>query len=194
MSKVASPNIVINFLEKWLYLPASRFLGWLNEAVNFVTNQDFLFVLKTVFLGISLILFVAILYLMKETGYIDEVILDDVRSFALPSRKTKKKVTKEWFRLERLMKSKDKNQLKLAIIEADKILDNILKEIGYEGDSLMERIEKLDPSLVPSVSDLKRAHRFRNKIVHESGFDFSINEAETILSIYEQAFRKLGLI
>lgn len=81
---------------------------------------------------------------------------------------------------------------KIAIIEADKSLDQILKQKGFAGSGLGERLKEMVPADLPEVyEDIWEAHKIRNRIVHEPNFEVSRSEARQIVAIYEKAIKKL---
>jgi len=57
---------------------------------------------------------------------------------------------------------------KYSIVEADKLVDTVLKRAGLQGNSMADRLrrtEKLVPKRV--YQDMWEAHKLRNEIVHE---------------------------
>ena len=83
---------------------------------------------------------------------------------------------------------------KLAIIEADIILDEILKEAGYGGASLGERLRSISPTQLESLDDAWQAHKVRNQIAH-GGADFILTQrlAQDTIKQYRRVFYELGL-
>jgi len=83
---------------------------------------------------------------------------------------------------------------KLAIIEADIILDEMLKEAGYGGNSLGERLRSISPTQLQSLDDAWQAHKVRNQIAH-GGADFILTRrlAEDTIKQYRRVFYDLGL-
>jgi uncharacterized membrane protein len=91
--------------------------------------------------------------------------------------------------------SENPNDWKLAIIEADIMLDEALKRQGYAGNSLGERLRSVSPSAMQTLDDAWEAHKIRNEIAH-SGVDFVLTHKlarETIVR-YERVFAELGLL
>ncbi|MFN3693063.1 MAG: hypothetical protein ACK4SL_03140 [Candidatus Paceibacteria bacterium] len=91
--------------------------------------------------------------------------------------------------------SENPNDWKLAIIEADIILDEALKRQGYAGTSLGERLRSISPASMQTLDDAWEAHKIRNEIAH-SGVDFVLTHKlarETIVR-YERVFGELGLL
>jgi len=90
--------------------------------------------------------------------------------------------------------SSNPNDWKLAIIEADIILDDILKKQGYAGNSLGERLKSIAPTQLESLQDAWEAHKVRNKIAHE-GADFILTQrlAQETLTKYQRVFTEFGV-
>ena len=79
------------------------------------------------------------------------------------------------------------DSLRLTVIEADSLIDDILKNMGLPGETMADRLSNLPSDSMRSVEGLWRAHRLRNDLVHTSGFPLSAEEARRALDAY-QAF------
>ncbi len=90
--------------------------------------------------------------------------------------------------------SDNPNDWKLAIIEADIILDQTLKTAGYAGNSLGERLKSINPTSLKSLDAAWQAHKVRNQIAHE-GADFILTRrlAEETIKQYKMVFAELGV-
>ena len=90
--------------------------------------------------------------------------------------------------------SENPNDWKLAIIEADIILDDLLKQRGYGGNSLGERLKSISPNQLASLNDAWEAHKIRNRIAHD-GADFILTQrlAQETITRYNLVFTELGL-
>lgn len=96
--------------------------------------------------------------------------------------------------LQEHIESSNPNDWKLAIIEADIILDDILKRQGYAGTSLGERLKSISPTTLASLDDAWQAHKVRNQIAH-AGAEFVLTQKiarETIVQ-YERVFKEMGI-
>lgn len=91
--------------------------------------------------------------------------------------------------------SENPNDWKLAIIEADIILDGILKDRGYPGATLGERLKSVSPNQLGSLQDAWEAHKTRNMIAHE-GPDFVLTRrlAEDTIKRYKRVFEEFGVL
>lgn len=84
--------------------------------------------------------------------------------------------------------------IKAAIIDADDLVDDILKRMGLEGESMAERMEKLSAGDFAAINQLLAAHHIRNRLVHEPGFSVSHEEANKVLGNYDSFLREIGAI
>jgi len=81
---------------------------------------------------------------------------------------------------------------KLAIIEADKILDKTLEAKGFQGASLGDKLKQMVPADLPETyEEVWEAHKIRNRIVHEPEYEIGQNETRKIVGVYERALKKL---
>ncbi|MFN3188399.1 MAG: hypothetical protein ACK42D_02530 [Candidatus Paceibacteria bacterium] len=93
------------------------------------------------------------------------------------------------------IESDNPNDWKHAIIEADIILDKALKQLGYAGASLGERLRSITPTMLGSIDDAWEAHKVRNHIAH-GGPDFVLTHkiAKDTIIRYERVLGELGLL
>lgn len=185
-------KIFYSFLEivRLFWQGAVNFYGGI---INWFLVDYHFFLVKVFFGFLDFFLFIGILILVEKTGYWTDVIWDDLKVFWLGEKEAVKK-KREWKDVQKLVESDRESDLKMAVIEADKILDSVLKEMRIEGENVFEKLKNLDPSIISNLSDLKKAHLFRNKLIHEGSFKPSRSELKAIISIYEQALRELGYL
>ena len=94
----------------------------------------------------------------------------------------------QWEIISNHVSSKNPAEWKIAIIEAD----NILKEIGYEGETLADRLKSAGDS--ESIQQAWEAHKVRNAIAHEGGKELTQHEAKRVISLYEGVFKRFGYL
>lgn len=67
---------------------------------------------------------------------------------------------------------------KMAVIEADKIVDTVLKRANVRGQSMAERLRNIQRLVSRRVyNDMWEAHKVRNRLVHEFGHRIDVNES-----------------
>ncbi len=105
------------------------------------------------------------------------------------------KTNQKWKNILGLIDSENTNDWRLAIIEADALLDDMLKKIGYEGETMGERLKEVNRSEFKSIDSAWQAHRIRNAIAHEgSDFKMTKREAVRVIGLYEEVFKEFYLI
>ena len=149
---------------------------------------------KIVFLSISFILFVVIiLLLIRLKKYIAQSLNIFSKSIGVGDL-PKKQMVKKWEVISKKIDTTDDNAYKLAVIEADKFFDDILKKIGYKGKDMGERMKQITPAQMSNIGDLWRAHKTRNSMVHDPDFKLNRSQAEEVVRIYEKALKELQVI
>ncbi len=105
------------------------------------------------------------------------------------------KENKKWVNVIEHMNSVNSAEWRMAIIEADIMLDELLSVCGYHGDSVGEKLKGVEPSDMLTLDSAWEAHKIRNRIAH-AGSDFELNERETkrIISLYESVFKEFQII
>jgi len=102
---------------------------------------------------------------------------------------------RQWEVVLEHMNSETPSDWRLAIIEADNMLDEMVRKLGYGGEDLGERLKAVEPSDFDNLQSAWEAHKVRNQIVHEGiGFEINHSDAERVIKLYEQVFREFEYI
>lgn len=80
-----------------------------------------------------------------------------------------------------------------TVIEADKLLDKALMEMGTPGKTMGDRLKRSGDKFT-NINAVWRAHKLRNAIAHETDLEISYKQASNALAIYKQALKDLGAI
>ncbi|MBQ3353494.1 hypothetical protein IJG89_04140 [Candidatus Saccharibacteria bacterium] len=80
-----------------------------------------------------------------------------------------------------------------TIIEADKLLDKAMIEMGLIGKTMGDRLKK-SGGRFSNLNAVWRVHKLRNAIAHESDVEISYKQAFNALAIYKQALKDLGAV
>lgn len=156
--------------------------------------QVFLFWLKVLAFGFIGAALVAMIILIAKLKIVHNK-LRTIRAFLRPMKSGKKaKFQKEFEKIKHRILLDREEEDRLSILEVDKLLERSLKELNAKGDTILEKLEAVKPWQLPSRDEVFRAHKIRDRIVHEPGTPLTHFEAEGALKIYEQALRELGVI
>jgi hypothetical protein len=105
-----------------------------------------------------------------------------------PRKLNQARYKKKWVKLQQLLP--DKDSWPMAIIDADKLLDEALKKRRYKGKSTGERLVAAQHSLSNNDA-VWFGHKLRNKLVHEQDFKLRKNDVKNALAGIRQALRDL---
>lgn len=98
---------------------------------------------------------------------------------------------RRWQAVLEKIESVNPSDWKLAVIEADNIVDEIIKHIGYQGTSFGERLMQIEPSDFDNLQNVWEAHKIRNRIAHEAGHALGQDEARRAIALFEKALKEL---
>ena len=155
---------------------------------QYVFFIELLFVFISVFLTFMAIDFFHRLVIVRRE---EEVEMMEKLLNNLPSEEVK---NQRWSEIEELISLPNESDWKLAIIEADKMLDDLLGSLGYQGMSIGDKLQSIEKGDMQSLDDAWEAHKYRNKIAHESGFVVTQHEAKNMIGRYENVFKEYRYI
>lgn len=156
-------------------------------------NSGWFLVLQIISGIISLILLIAIISLIKRAGYPQRHmrhLLLAWRSGEMP----KNRLIEKWENIEQSLKGDDPKLWRAAIVDADKILDEALSKIGYEGSNLDERLSNVDVEQFPSLVDAWRVHQVRQFVEEDQEYLPTRQVVEKTFLIYRNIFKEIGII
>ncbi|MCK9345248.1 MAG: hypothetical protein M0P64_04005 [Candidatus Pacebacteria bacterium] len=101
-----------------------------------------------------------------------------------------------WQVITNHMNSENPAEWKLAILEADNILDEVLEDMGYKGETVAEKLKGMSRTKIASYDDIWEAHKLRNKIAHGETLDMDLTPklARDTIAKFENAFKELGYL
>lgn len=101
----------------------------------------------------------------------------------------------KWEKVIEHINSTNSSDWKLAIIEADIMLDDLLRASGYHGDTVGEMLKAVEKSDFTTIEAAWEAHKTRNQIAHQgSGFDITERDAKRVIALYESVFKEFKII
>lgn len=105
----------------------------------------------------------------------------------------KEKYRTKWLTIERSLSRNKPETYQLSVLNADKLLDQAMKEAGYKGTTMGERLKAASPNLT-NKNAVWSAHKLRNQIAHESDVNVSFDAARRALASFKQALKDVGAI
>lgn len=165
------------------------------SIIDFLMNYDYsrpvpLFKALAVYISIPLIFGIA--YSIRKSNQIFKAmhVFDEPKNAPLEKNKSQE----DWNKILTGGKSENENDRKQAVISADSLMEKILAMAGYSGENLGEKLKNIEPADLDSLDALWEAHKVRNRIAHEAGYNLSKEDSERALSLFEKALKELEYI
>lgn len=98
-----------------------------------------------------------------------------------------------WRQIEDTLNGGNSVTYQMAVLSADKLLDQVMKDIGIPGDTMGDRL-KSAKNRFSNIDDVWFAHKLRNRIAHESEVKLNLVTAKKALGIFKKALKDLGAI
>ena len=168
-----------------------------NTVIYYLTSPEVqakLFLVKIIFFVIGGFFLGMIIFVLLRTHYLQWVFVQDFIEFFTRRPYGAKKISRTWNKVLRRLETGVESEYKLAVIEADDMLDNSLKRLGYTGATLEERLQKLTAVTLPNIKQIYDVHKVRNNVVHDPDYRLPLDEAKKTVDIYGQAFRDLQIL
>ena len=144
--------------------------------------------------GILSLIFIGLIALLVIKLHIIDGWFKTAGSFLLTNAFPKRHLNKSWQKILTRMQKNDEANLRLALIEADNLFDDLLKQMRLSGESMADRLKYIDSSQVSNIDEIWRAHKLRNAIVHNHEYPITRNEIEFGVKAYEKALKELEFI
>lgn len=104
-------------------------------------------------------------------------------------------LARRWETALKHIESPNASDWKQSILEADIMLDDLLSKMGYRGESVGEKLKRVEPGDMKTLNDAWEAHKVRNQIAHEgSGFVLDQHVARQVLHQYRRVFEEFFYI
>lgn len=81
----------------------------------------------------------------------------------------------------------------LAVFEADKLLDHALKNRGFSGDTMGERLKSANRAFM-DTNAVWHAHKLRNRLAHEQNVSLNSVVVDQALRGFRAALKDLGAL
>lgn len=170
-------------------------LGQISDQFTAFMGSGIVWDIKAVSLLISIILAIIIVLLNTKLGKFKALTTGVVTDIVKPLPKSDGGPTiARWAEIQRHVESTKEAEWKFAVIEADKLLDDILKKAGYVGDTMGDRLKNIQTGQVQSLNLIWEAHKIRNRLAHETNYFLRHAEAKKAVQFYGRALEEFGVL
>ena len=179
---------------EWLFYQVYRIFGSGGES-NFTNGiKVFFSILSIFFITVIAYCIIRMFEIRKKEHH--HMMSTINRYLSAEADTTVHKARSEWEAIQDHLASESDENWRLAIIEADRILESLMEEQGFLGDTLGDKLDEAGKvGKIVSIPKAWEAHKVRNQIAHEGmSFNLSKREATRVLGLYEDVFKELGYL
>ncbi len=98
-----------------------------------------------------------------------------------------------WLAVEQSLEKGKESTYHLAVLNADKLVDQAMRDCGYGGKTMGDRL-KLAKDRFTKRDAIWEAHKLRNRIAHEPDVKVSFEQARRAMAGFKRAMKDLGAI
>ena len=98
-----------------------------------------------------------------------------------------------WMRLESQLQRDNEASYTVCIFEADKLLDQALRERGLNGKTMADRMKQYQGKWT-NGNGVWSAHKLRNKLAHENDVRVDYERTRQALGAFKQGLKDVGAI
>lgn len=178
---------------------SNNWIQFYNTTINFFKNFNYhtlvadiriVAMILTIIFGA---IFIIVLRKIWSLGVVKEELAELKGEFKAPAG-TKTAYDNRWQEIRSHVESFIEAEWKLAVIEGDKFVDDVLKTAGFAGESMGERLMLIKPDQIVNLQYLWDAHKLRNFLVHDPDFRLTHQQALFAINAFESVLKELSAI
>lgn len=133
-----------------------------------------------------------VIILIALIGYVRFLVIRVIQFFRWKDNDilSRKEMRKRWTHIEELLREGKHSE---AVVESDKLLDDVLKAKAMPGATFAERLSYAQRKY-PFIRRMWWAHKLRNRLVHEFGFHPDKRTAKGAVAAYRRALEEFGAL
>jgi len=141
------------------------------------------------FLAIALYCMIRVYLLRRHEKRIFEASKHTVAEKDIP------KTQLRWSRVMEQARGNSEQGWRLAILEADIMLSELLDTQGYKGETIADKMKQVERGDFNTIDAAWEAHKVRNKVAHEgTAHTLTQREVRRVIGLYEKVFREFHYI
>lgn len=164
-------------------------INWNNYL--FPADEGFYLFLKIFCILFNLSVIAFILYVWIGWPYLRKMFVWDLQEFFMYHVSSIRRINKDWNKIIRRVKTNLGAEYKLAVIEADLLLNEVLMRLGYDGKTLLERVEKVPRTLLPDPESVRYADGVYQNIVKDPKIKLDYQETKKVIMIFHKTLSDL---
>ncbi len=163
------------------------------EIISTIENilPTIFYYIRTITIVLSILFFLGIVFFLSGTEWLKLSLLEPTAEFFKNKPYKSKKFLKQWNAILDRLKTGNELEFKLAVIEADSLLEKILDKMQFEGETVRDKLSKVPKAIIGEIKDIEKAQGIRDSVVHDPDYQLSLEQAKEVLNIYEKILKQL---
>lgn len=192
-----TPEEIVTEGIKGIYTPIKSpvFLDQLAQVGSFAREFSLLLTfLKYFGIAATFILILFYIWFFFKTSREAKQKLTQLRDLINPPEPARGPLKARWEEVKRHVSSFREGEWKFAIVEADKLVNDVLESAGFEGETIGEKLKAITSEQLQSINSLWDAHKLRNLVVHDANFKVRHTEIRRAIEQYEKSLKELQVL
>ena len=97
-------------------------------------------------------------------------------------------------KITKRLQSQSVSEYKLAIIETENLLSEILDRMGYKGENVGDQLKQITVDVLPSIAEIQDVRKISKGIIHDPDYVVTLERAQRFIKVHEKAFQDLNII
>lgn len=145
---------------------------------------------KIILSAVTIVLVILFVIVMVKINKLTGTKINLVKEL-LPPQPAISGLNMRWDEILKHINSTREAEWKFGVVEADKLVDELLKGAGFPGDTMGDRLMNIQPGQLTTLQGLWEAHKIRNRLVHDANYFLRYTEAKRAVGLYEKTLKEL---
>jgi hypothetical protein len=129
-----------------------------------------------------------IIYVWSTTIYLKRLWMWDFKEFFTYHAFNSRIIDKDWIKIKRRLLTKRELEFKIAIVDADLLVNDVLSRTYFEGKTLADKLE-IKPEAFTNFEEMKEADDLYQSIISDSKVKVEYPQAKSAILAFEQTLK-----
>lgn len=132
-----------------------------------------------------------IIYVWATTIYLRRLFIWDLIEFFTYRAYNVRVIDKDWKKIKKRLLTGKEAEYKMAVIEADILVDDVLTRSNYAGKNLAEKLE-IRPDAFSDIAAMKEADQTYQNLVYDPSYSLDYQRAKGTILAFEQGLKDVS--
>lgn len=162
------------------------------EKILFPEMTGWLLAAKIFFILFDLGVVAFIVYVWVATVYLRRLWIFDFVEFLTFRPYGTRVIDKDWIKIKKRLLSKNDSEWKAAVVEAGRLVNDVLKRLTFEGKTLLDKLEKPRARMFSDLAAMTEAAGVYRRVAVDKSADLDYSEAKKTILTFEQGLKDVA--